>query len=133
MAMSTTSSSTIVGLSAFFHDSACCVMRNGALVAAAKEERFSRRKHDSALPLRAFTWCLRSQGLTLADVDALAYYENPYKKLERQVWQRWPHLTPDDALGLWQRAQQPFRSIRDVLGYDGTVEAFDHHSSHAAS
>ncbi|MGH9347565.1 MAG: carbamoyltransferase family protein [Vicinamibacterales bacterium] len=131
--MSTDAARPIVGISAYFHDSACCLLQNGALVAAAQEERFSRRKHDPSLPLQAFTWCLRSAGLTLADVDCLAYYENPYTKLERQLWQWWPKLTPPYAFWLWQQASLPFKAIRDVLGYDGEIDVCEHHSSHAAS
>jgi carbamoyltransferase len=126
-------SGAIVGLSALFHDSACCVLQDGVLTAAAQEERFSRRKHEASLPLRAFTWCLQSRGLTLADVDCVAYYENPHKKLERQIAQRWPHLTPQHAMTLWRQAALPLTAIRDVLGHDGPIDVYDHHSSHAAS
>jgi carbamoyltransferase len=124
---------TVVGLSAYFHDSACCVLRDGVLVAAAQEERFSRRKHDESFPLRAFGWCLRQAGLTLADVDCVAYYEDPFKKLERQLWQAWPALSPDRCLRLWARARLPLNAIREVLGHRGDVEISDHHQSHAAS
>ncbi len=76
----------IVGISAHFHDSACCLLRDGKLVAAAQEERFSRAKHDPSIPSAAFRFCLAAGGITIADVDCVAYYEDPVKKLDRQLW-----------------------------------------------
>jgi carbamoyltransferase len=116
----------IVGLSAFFHESACCLLRDGRLVAAAEEERFSRVKHDPRLPVSAFRWCLRRGGIGITDVDCVAYYESPGKKLERQLWSGVPEslrLDPD----------RPEREIRERLGYEGPVLTFEHHESHAAS
>jgi carbamoyltransferase len=124
---------TVVGLSAYFHDAACCLLQDSVLVAAAQEERFSRRKHDANLPAQAFKYCLEAAGLTIADVDCVAYYETPTLKLERQLSQFWPVLTPAQCLGLWARARQPVEAIRDVLGFDGDIEICGHHDSHAAS
>ena len=119
----------IVGLSAFYHESACCLLQNGRLVAAAAEERFTRVKHDARLPVRAFRFCLEAGGnLIPADIDCLAYYESPEKKLERQ---RWSGRLPGSALGL--AGQEPEQMIRERLGYDGPILFFDHHLSHAAS
>lgn len=123
----------IIGLSAYFHDAACCLLRDGALVAAAQEERFSRRKHDPSLPRQAFRFCLREGGLTLADLDAVAYYERPEKKLERQLWQLWPDVSEERCLELWRAARRPMDEIRQVLGYDGDVCFVEHHEAHAAS
>ena len=76
----------IIGVSAFYHESACCLLQDGNLVAAAAEERFTRLKHDPRLPVHAFRYCLQAAGLTIADVDCIAYYESPHKKLSRQEW-----------------------------------------------
>src|SRR6476661_6277599 len=76
----------IIGLSFGYHDSACCVMRDGKLIAAAQEERFSRKKNDNAFPLNAFSYCLDEAGITIADVDCVAFYEDPCPKLGRQIW-----------------------------------------------
>ena len=76
----------VLGLSAFFHESACCLLVDGRLAAAAEEERFSRFKHDPRLPVEAFRFCLRQAGLGIADLDAVAFYERPDRKLERQRW-----------------------------------------------
>ena len=121
----------IIGVSAFYHESACCLLQNGNLVAAAAEERFTRLKHDPRLPVHAFRYCLQAAGLTIADVDCIAYYESPHKKLSRQEWslarQRVP--TPNPRLD----AAMPERLIRERFGYTGKVLTFDHHQSHAAS
>ncbi len=128
----------ILGISAHYHDAACCLLRDGELVAAAEEERFSRVKHDPRLPWQAFRFCLEQGGITLADVDCVAYYENPEKKLSRQIWMA---LHPESAPSLRQRVLSRLpdridrveRHIRNMLGYTGRLEIFDHHHSHAAS
>jgi carbamoyltransferase len=124
----------IVGISAFFHDSACCLLRDGELVAAAEEERFSRIKHDSGLPVRALRYCLEAAGLSIADVDCVAYYENPRVKLDRQLWQGLPDVPPVRRDALFRLdATRPAREIRETWGYEGPIEIFGHHESHAAS
>ena len=65
----------IIGVSAFYHEAACCLLQDGQLVAAAAEERFTRVKHDARLPTKALRYCLEAGGLTVADVDCVAYYE----------------------------------------------------------
>lgn len=128
----------ILGISAHYHDAACCLLRDGELIAAAEEERFSRSKHDPRLPWRAFRFCLEQGGITLADVDCVAYYENPTKKLSRQIWMA---LHPEATESLRRmvvnrlpnRVDRVERQIRDMLGHTGRLEIFDHHQSHAAS
>jgi carbamoyltransferase len=115
----------VVGISAFFHESACCLLRDGLLVAAAEEERFSRVKHDPRLPVSAFRWCLEAGGIGITDIDAVAYYESPVRKLARQLWSGVPLGDADPG--------RPERAIREGLGYEGPVLCFDHHASHAAS
>lgn len=121
----------IVGVSALFHDSACCLLQDGKLVAAAQEERFSRVKEDPRFPVRAFRYCLDAGGLDIVDIDCVAYYESPVKKLSRQLWMDLPH-SADPALG-WLDGCRPEREIRESLGFDGPVDYFDHHLSHAAA
>jgi carbamoyltransferase len=123
----------VIGLSAYFHDAACCLLQDGCITAAAQEERFSRRKHDRSLPRMAFEFCLRQGQLTLADVDAVAYYENPVKKLHRQLSQSGGSLSKDRCMQLWRRSRLPIDEIRETLGYEGEVTIVDHHLSHAAS
>ena len=121
----------ILGLSAFFHESACCLLQEGRLVAAAEEERFSRVKHDPRLPVSAFRFCLRAGGIGIDGLDAVAYYESPVKKLSRQLWAGIPEGASPDLPWLDPRA--PERAIREGLGWDGPILTFDHHLSHAAS
>lgn len=126
----------IIGISAGYHDSACCLMRQGKVVAAVQEERFSRLKNDKAFPSAAFRYCLNETGLTIADIDCVAFYEDPTAKLGRQIWMGMlPGLTPArraiiEDRALWTR---PEDEIRNLTGYDGPIEIVDHHMSHAAS
>jgi len=114
----------IIGISAYYHDAACCLLQDGRVVAAAAEERFSRRKHDARLPIQAFRFCLAAGGLGIGDVDCVAYYERPDRKLTRQRV---------SAAAPAADASRPEREIREVLGHEGPIECFEHHRSHAAS
>jgi len=73
----------ILGLSAFYHDSAACLVADGEIVAAAQEERFTRKKHDPGFPQHAIDYCLREAGATAADIDYVVFYEKPFRKFER--------------------------------------------------
>jgi carbamoyltransferase len=123
----------VVGISAHYHDSACCVLRDGRLVAAAEEERFSRIKHDPAIPAAAFRWCLDEARLTIADIDAIAYYEEPATKLSRQLWMGLPDIPPRLASPYRLDPRRAEREIREILGFDGPIVTVPHHLSHAAS
>ena len=123
----------IIGISALFHDSAVSLLQEGRLTAAAQEERFSRAKHDPSFPVRAFRFCLKQGGISIHDIDRIAYYEEPVKKLERHLWMALPHLSISQAMGFWEKAKRPVRKIREALGYDGPVEIVSHHQAHAAS
>ena len=73
----------ILGISAFYHDSAACFVRDGKIVAAAQEERFTRKKHDSRFPTCAIEYCLKEGGVTAKDLDIVAFYDKPFLKFER--------------------------------------------------
>ena len=73
----------ILGISAFYHDSAACLVRDGRIIAAAQEERFTRKKHDAAFPKNAIEYCLREGGISLRDVEIVAFYEKPFLKFDR--------------------------------------------------
>src|SRR3569832_1862702 len=126
-------SNNIIGISCFFHDAACCLLKDGVLVAAAKEERFSRKKHDAGIPKGAFNYCLEEGGLTIDQIDCVAYYEEPAKKLARQIWMMLPGLPSEKKVMARLDPRRPEREIRDVLGYDGRIEYAGHHEAHAAS
>ena len=126
----------IIGISFGYHNSACCLMQGGRILAAAQEERFSRIKNDKAFPAAAFRYCLDHAGLTIADIECVAFYEDPCLKLSRQMWMGMlPGLTQQRRASilsttLWTR---PKSEIRLLTGYDGQIEIVDHHLSHAAS
>src|SRR6201991_1624956 len=126
-------STNIIGISCFFHDAACCLLKDGVLVAAAEEERFSRNKHDAGIPKRAFKYCLKEGGLTIDQIDCVAYYEEPAKKLARQIWMMLPGLPSEKKVLARLDPRRPEREIREVLGYEGPIEYVGHHQAHAAS
>jgi carbamoyltransferase len=124
----------VVGISSHFHDAACCVLRDGALVAAAQEERFTRKKHDPSIPLNAFQFCLEQAQISVSAIESIGYFENPVKKLSRQIWTALPEFPPSRPDALYRLdAGRPEREIREILGYEGPIHFFDHHASHAAS
>lgn len=126
----------IVGISSGYHDSACCLLQDGHLLAAAQEERFSRVKNDKAFPRHAFRWCLDRTGLSISDIDCIAFYEDPLLKLGRQVWMAFaPGLSSErrDSISDCIVRNRPTELITRLLGYNGHIEFVEHHLSHAAS
>ena len=129
----------ILGLSAYYHDSAACLVVDGEIVAAAQEERFTRKKHDPAFPSQAVAYCLRQAGVTVADLDLVGFYEKPLVKFERLL-ETYTAYAPRGirsylkALPLWLGEKLWMAdAIQTELGYDGDVRFGEHHGSHAAS
>jgi len=129
----------ILGVSAYYHDSAACLVRDGEIVAAAQEERFTRVKHDPSFPSHAVAFCLREGGLAAGDLDAVAFYEKPFLKFERLL-QTYLAFAPRGlrsfvtAMPLWIRHKLWMRdNIRKELGFAGRIVFPEHHESHAAS
>src|SRR5262249_3553125 len=96
----------VLGISAFFHDAAAALLVDGELVAAAQEERFSRKKHDASLPREAARFCLEQAGLSMAEFDHVVFYEKPLRKFERilvQHLREFPRSLPQfpRALASW--------------------------------
>ena len=77
----------ILGISAFYHDSAACLVINGEIIAATQEERFTRKKHDTSFPINAITFCLESQKIGINDIGYIGFYEKPLLKFERLLSQ----------------------------------------------
>ncbi|MFM9023998.1 MAG: carbamoyltransferase [Planctomycetaceae bacterium] len=131
----------ILGISAFFHDSAAALVRDGGLVAAAQEERFTRTKHDEAFPARAVEWCLAEAGLAAADLDAVVFYEKPLVKFERLLEtalafapRGFPAFVAAMPRWLQRKLHIPREIDRGVGGdYTGPILFTTHHESHAAS
>jgi carbamoyltransferase len=131
----------ILGISAFYHDSAAALVCDGEVVAAAQEERFSRRKHDDSFPAQAIAYCLQEAGLSAGDLDYVAFYEKPLTKFERLL-ETYLAFAPrglasfSKALPVWLKDKLRLRGrIRGGLdGLPRTPLVFlDHHESHAAS
>ena len=130
---------SVLGISAYYHDSAACLLVDGRLVAAAQEERFSRKKHDERFPTSAIAYCLREAGLRIEDVDHVAFYEKPLVKFERLL-ESYLATAPRGirsylmAMPLWLGQKLWLADdIRRELGTERTILFGDHHESHAAS
>jgi carbamoyltransferase len=135
----------ILGISAFYHDSAAALVEDGRIVAAAQEERFTRRKHDPSFPMHAIGYCLEATGARLSDIDHVAFYDKPFLKFERLL-ETYIALAPAGfrsfqmAIPLWLKEKLFQKSLlRNKLQefdeeFDGAKLLFtEHHLSHAAS
>jgi carbamoyltransferase len=129
----------ILGISCFYHDSAAALLRDGVLVAAAHEERFTRKRHDPDLPVRAAEYCLQEAGITAGDLDYLVFYDKPLVKFERILstyLATFPRSLPSfsKAIPVWLKQKLNVAPvIRKGLGYQGQILFAEHHQSHAAS
>lgn len=121
----------IIGVSALFHDSACCIVKDGKVIAAAQEERFSRIKNDASMPVRAFRYCLDAAGIDIFDVDLVVYYEKPELKIERQIATGYDKDSDEYAEKM--DSDRVKRLIQKCFGYYGEIAYYEHHLSHAAS
>src|SRR5919199_1379962 len=129
----------ILGISCFYHDAGACLLRDGVLVAAAEEERFSRRKHDSGFPEQAARYCLEVGDIVPEELDYVVFYEKPLLKFER-IAASYAATFPRSR-GVFTQAMQTWLSeklwvrgqIRRRLGYTGPILFGEHHLSHAAS
>ena len=131
---------TILGISAQYHDSAAALLRDGVVVAAANEERFSRLKHDASLPIRAANWCLEEAGITVDELDYVVFYEKPLRKFERLMSMQLLHFPK--SLKAFQRSSMVWLTeklwIRNALVKQLDVHPdkllwCEHHLSHASS
>jgi carbamoyltransferase len=130
----------ILGISAFYHDSAACLVRDGQIIAAAQEERFTRRKHDAGFPKNAVEFCLRDAEITTGDLDYVAFYEKPFLKFDR-ILHSYLAYAPTGvrsflmAIPLWIRERIWMKELlrRELADYRGKIVFPEHHESHAAS
>src|SRR3989344_1300905 len=131
--------SIILGLSFYYHDSAAALIVDGKVVAATQEERFTRIKHDKAFPIHSAEFCLVSQGLSIGDVDTVAFYDKPIVKFERLLQsyiRTWPKGLRSFLLGMESALTKNLwveRPIRKTLGFLGEILYTEHHIAHAAS
>ena len=136
----------ILGLSAFYHDSAAALVVDGQIVAAAQEERFTRKKHDSGFPYHALSYCLDEGGIMLGEVDYVAFYDKPFLKFERLL-ETYLAFAPKGfrsfrmAMPLWlkeklfqkQLLRDELRAFDPDFDWERKLLFTEHHQSHAAS
>ncbi|PIP86559.1 hypothetical protein COV42_03085 [Candidatus Campbellbacteria bacterium CG11_big_fil_rev_8_21_14_0_20_44_21] len=129
----------ILGISAYYHDSAACLIKDGEIVAAAQEERFSRKKHDAGFPTSAIAYCLEEAGITSSGLDYVAFYDKPFLKFER-ILESYLTYAPKGvrsflkAVPLWIKKKLWIKElIKNELNYEGKILFPEHHLSHAAS
>jgi carbamoyltransferase len=129
----------ILGISAFYHDSAAALVCDGRIVAAAQEERFTRKRHDPDFPAQAIAYCLEEADLKASQLDFVAFYDKPYLKFERILKTYFAYAPRglrsfNMALPLWLKKKLWLKDLmRDELGYAGPIRFTEHHESHAAS
>jgi carbamoyltransferase len=135
-----------LGISAFYHDSAAAVICDGKIIAAAQEERFTRKKHDESFPINAIEFCLKQSGIGINDFDAIAFYDKPLLKFERLL-ETYYGFAPKGiesfvtAIPIWLREKMFLKRVLHeelgkIEGYDKSKVKFlfpEHHLSHAAS
>jgi carbamoyltransferase len=136
----------VLGISAFYHDSAACLVRDGEIVAAAQEERFTRKKHDAGFPIHALRYCLRQGGIEAKDASHVAFYDKPFLKFERLL-ETYFAFAPRGfrsfrvALPIWLREKLFLKSLleKELQAVDAEADWSakllfgEHHLSHAAS
>jgi carbamoyltransferase len=129
----------ILGISCFYHDSAACMVRDGSILAAAQEERFTRKKHDPRFPRNAINYCLEEADIKIQDVDYVVFYDKPILTFERLLMS-YLTVAPKglrswlEAMPLWlgQKLHIP-KVIKKETGYEGDMLYTEHHEAHAAS
>lgn len=128
----------ILGLSFFYHDSAACLIKDGVIIAAAEEERFTRKKHDPSFPNMAISFCLEKAGIAMQDIEYVVFYEKPILKFERILFsylKKWPrgYLGFCKALPLWLGKKIHVKKvIQKELRFQGKILFVKHHNAHAA-
>ncbi len=129
----------ILGISCYYHDAATCLLDGGRVIAAAQEERFTRKKHDWEFPARSVEYCLRQAGISIEQVDAVGFYDKPFVKFDRML-QTYIATYPKgwlsflQAIPLWLKKKIWMSDlIRKELKFKGDIYFGEHHLSHAAS
>ncbi|MFN8389116.1 MAG: carbamoyltransferase [Bdellovibrionota bacterium] len=129
----------ILGISAFYHDSAACLVRDGQIIAAAQEERFTRKKHDHNFPSKAVEFCLAQAGIDVSQLSYVAFYDKPWIKFERllETYLMYAPLGIKSflkAMPMWLKEKLWMGDlVKKELGFEGELVFPEHHQSHAAS
>ncbi len=137
--MPSVKSTFILGISAFYHDSAACLVKDGVIFAAAQEERFTRKKHDANFPVYSIRFCLKEAGITMDDVRYVAFYDKPFLKFERLLMTYLAYAPMGirsflKAMPMWLKDKIFLKDlIAKELDFKGEILFTEHHESHAAS
>ena len=129
----------ILGISCYYHDSSAALLKDGVIVAAAEEERFTRKKHDASFPINAIKYCLKSQNITINEIDYIGFYEKPFLKFERVLSQHLEKFplslkTFLSSTPSWINEKlRIVKKIRKELKYKKDILFVEHHLAHAAS
>ncbi|MEK6855099.1 MAG: carbamoyltransferase [Nanoarchaeota archaeon] len=129
----------ILGISCFYHDASAALLRDGKIVAAAQEERFTRKKHDISFPINSIEYCLKSQNIKIDDVDYIGFYEKPLLKFERILYQHlekfpFSYKVFLSTMPSWFNEKlRVVKIIKKKLKYKRDVLFVEHHAAHAAS
>ncbi|MDH5533144.1 MAG: carbamoyltransferase [Candidatus Pacebacteria bacterium] len=129
----------ILGISCYYHDSAACIIKDGKIIAAAAEERFTRIKHDNSFPKESINFCLDSLKISANEVDVVTFYEKPLIKFERLISQHLENFPKSYSqftkyIGPWFNSRlQIKKTLEEEVNYFGKVTYVDHHLSHSAS
>lgn len=129
----------ILGISCYYHDSSAALMKDGIIVAGAEEERFTRRKHDNSFPINAIKYCLKNQCITIDEVGYIGFYEKPFVKFERILYQHLQSFPKSLKIFLgstpsWINEKlRMVRKIKKTLKYNRDILFIEHHMAHAAS
>ena len=129
----------ILGISCYYHDASAALLEDGEIVAAAEEERFTRKKHDASFPINAISYCLKNQNITIKDISFIGFYEKPFLKFERLLYQHlenFPRSLKTFLISMPSWFNEKLRvvgTIRKRLKYKGDVLFIEHHLAHAAS
>jgi len=129
----------ILGISAFYHDSAACLIKGGKIIGAAQEERFTRKKHDSSFPKMAIEFCLEEAGIDISAISLIVFYEKPFLKFDRII--NSIQTNAPLAFNFFRKSIKSWTKtklwipaiIKKELGYDGEILFSEHHEAHAAA
>ena len=117
----------ILGISCYYHDSAVCLIKDGKIIAAAEEERFTRKKHDNSFPINAIKFCLEYEKISINEINSISFYEKPLLKFQRIINQHlkmapFSFKTFCDFFPSWTKKKLFVENtIRDELGYKGNI------------
>ena len=138
--------SLIIGISAYYHDSACCLLKDGEILSAVQEERFSRIKNDAVFPNLSLKWILKNNQIKIDDIDAFVFYEKPFLKFERIIesytalapfsYKSYLKFIPDwitNKIFLKNQIVKELKKLKDNYNFNDKVFFGEHHMSHASS